>query len=111
MRLQFRHNSTGWQLLYPGRVMLPDGGQEVCPGAREGSGCEMPQAGAMRLLSRLESYTIWTSWTAWHCEGFWSLDLMDCMVEKKALSHELDEEVVKITDLLLILKHRFQKKT
>ena len=39
----------------------------------------------------------WTSWTAW-----W---------KKKALSHELDEEVVKITDLLLILKHRFQKKT
>ena len=37
---------------------------------------------------------------------------MDCMVEKKkALSHELDEEVVKITDLLLILKHRFQEKT
>ena len=39
------------------------------------------------------------------------MDLMDCMVKKKALSHELDEEVVKITDLLLILKHRFQKKT
>ena len=37
------------------------------------------------------------AWTAW-----W---------KKKALSHELDEEVVKITDLLLILKHRFQKKT
>ena len=35
-RLQFHNDS---QLLYPGRVVLSDGGQEVCPGAREGSGC------------------------------------------------------------------------
>ena len=31
---------AGWQR--PGRVVLPDGGQEVCTGAREGSGLLMP---------------------------------------------------------------------
>ena len=30
--------------------------------------------------------------------------------EKKKPNHELDEAVVKIMDLLLILKHRFQEK-
>ena len=34
------NNFAGWQR--PGRVVLPDGGQEVCTGAREGSGLLMP---------------------------------------------------------------------
>ena len=106
MRLQIRHDSTGWQLLSPGRVMLPDGGQEVCSGAREGSGREpcgcyrvwnLTRYGPHGQHGTVKGSGAWTSWTAW-----W---------KKKALSHELDEEVVKITDLLLILKHRFQKKT
>ena len=36
-------DSIGWQLLYPGRVGLSDGDQEVWgPGVREGSGLLMP---------------------------------------------------------------------
>ena len=34
------NNYAGWQR--PGRVVLPDGGQEVCTGAREGSVLLMP---------------------------------------------------------------------
>ena len=39
------------------------------------------------------------------------MDLIECMVEKNALSHELDEEVVKIADLLLFKRRRLRNGT
>ena len=53
---------AGWQR--PGRVVLPDGGQEVCTGAREGSG--------------FADAISWGAAACWSC--CCDLDLMDSMV-------------------------------
>ena len=54
--------TAGWQR--PGRVVLPDGGQEVCTGAREGSG--------------FADAISWGAAACWSC--CCDLDLMDSMV-------------------------------